>query len=460
MFFRVAPHFHWSKFVEHSANVLLGLCFRTHILKFMTNGCSRKRRVVIDDSDTESVGAESVEVECNVAPTSVAPVTASTAARVQPGVSTRPVARQIRRWMLITFSHTEGKEITLEEACDKVAGLFDTVRLVGVAEDHHETLGEHFHIAYESRDASYKTCTRRVREAFSPLFEGRGINVSFHRAWSTMLVYVAKDQPDLDKAVVRGDYSLENAVADLRAKKCKKALCVSAIQQHVEANGSVAALAYNDSVAPFMLTNCNSVLRYAELVQNANVLPETKETIRTLGAQGSVDGATGKLNRDQLAALDAFVDQLKGRKHRQPHVYCVGPTQTGKTYPFYLLSTETRCFTPCMENNDRAFAGYSDELHDWILINDFHDNVKFQLLSNLCEGMPMKLNGYGVQHQKKRNIPIVFTANALLQYRNVDQARVDALNTRMKTFTFTEKVPEDSEELCVKDLCAYLMTKL
>jgi hypothetical protein len=375
------------------------------------------------------------------------------------------VNSNIRRWKLITLTHVARQgmdpESGLAECIKRLEGLFDCVKIVGVREKHSD--GEyHFHFAVESRDARKKTATKKVRGIF-PEFGGRMCNVSFHKCWTTMLVYVAKDQADLSEAEFGAEYTREEALMELAAKRSKRMNCVVAIRRHMDAGGDVDGLTRNDDVACSMVTSFSSVARFATAYQQSRTDGEsTLDTIRRLGSDDDADGEVAEmlLVAEQVEALRVFVEQLKtGRKPREQQLYCVGPTSTGKTYPFQMLAMVTRCFLPCLENGERAFAGYSDKAHDWIFFNDFHDNCRFQTLSNILEGSPVTLNGYGCQIVKRRNVPCVLTANKEVAYANLDQERVDALKNRLKVVRFHQKFALDAEELQLKDLCAFLVMK-
>ena len=363
----------------------------------------------------------------------------------------------LRKWQLVTLSHTETRGVGLEECVQRIEALFTCEKVVGV-EEGHSGGGKHYHIAIECSDASKHTATKKIRGAF-PEFEGMQCNVRAHKAFTTMLVYITKEanNADLSKAVFGGEYTRDEALAELRAKRGKKVNAVCAVRKHIKAGGTIAGLTENDEIAPFMITSCSSVIRFAECVSEAAGVTSTLEKIKSLAEGGSVELAEQRLMQTQIDALEVFVSQLQGRKPRDPQLYLVGPTGTGKTYVFQLLAEHTSCFIPCLENNDRAFAGYSDEKYDWMLLNDFHDNVKFQTLSNLCEGISMTLNGYGMQKTKRKNIPLVFTANSLPRYKNLDENRREALLDRLEVVECNEKMPRTAEGLDVKDLCAFIV---
>ena len=369
-----------------------------------------------------------------------------------------------RKFILVTLSHVarQWPRGCLQFALQRLCRVFDVARGVGVQERHAD--GEaHYHVALEPRNASSYTATKKIRAAF-PEFTGEGagrsLNVSFHKAFITMLQYVAKDQPGLEEAVFCGSLDKEGAVELLSAKRGKKSMAVNAVRQHVVQGKGLEDLVWDDDVASFMMTSYSSVMNYAASCKASLDNKPSLDRIREAAEGGDAAAASSKLNDDQKGVVKEFMMQLGGRRLRQPQLYVVGPTGSGKTYVFQLFQQCTNCFVPCLENGERAFAGYDDRQHDWIFMNDFHDNVKFQLLSNLCEGAQLTLNGYQGQKIKKKNCPVVFTANTTPTYKNLEKARVDALMDRLMVKHFTGRFAWNAEEINLADFCAYAITTI
>jgi hypothetical protein len=369
-----------------------------------------------------------------------------------------PNKSNLRKNLLLTLTHVDRQcpNMSLNDVYEQMKQVCKIVRAVGCTEVHEE-MGFHYHMAIENTTASKHSIAKRVRLAF-PDFPGRMVDVSTnHKSWMKMLTYVTKEDENYECFSADGLYTREIAQEELECKRGKVLNAVYTIRQHIDAGGSIASMVRDDDVAPFMLRSATSVTQFARYVQQSSERESFLKAVDRVGASGSIHTAQQFLNDSQKSSLWEFMAQMQGRRPRQPQVYCVGDSCTGKTYPFMLLAQHLPgCFIPCLENNERAFAQYDDSLHDWILINDFHDNVRFQLLSNLCEGSLMTLNSYGGQTTKKNNCPVIFTANQLPQYKNLDRARITALHNRLIPITFTAAVPGDSE-MSVEDLCALLI---
>jgi hypothetical protein len=341
-----------------------------------------------------------------------------------------------RRWVLLTLDHVEkdGREMSFDEAVRRVCDVFSVARYVAAREDH-SAGGYHYHLALELNDFSRKNGTRKMRSAF-PEYDGRAVNCSIHRGWNTMNIYVLKDleksPADYFQAGGADGYDLGMAVEEKKAKKNKKARATAAVRAAAKTNRSFASLVEDDDVASHMMTNFNAAQSFYNLCAAHYNDKTSKEMLmeKALEYQGEVP--EGLFTAEQEASLDCWMQQLfEGRRSRMPQLYNYGASGTGKSYLFHILASMTRCFMPCLENGERAFAGYSDEQHDWIFIDEFHDNLKFSVFSQILAGDPMQINCYGFQRMKTKNVPVIVTANEMPSYKNLAASRVHALQTRL-----------------------------
>lgn len=364
-----------------------------------------------------------------------------------------------RRWTLLTLDHLEHPDrvhVTPAVMFDRILTQFKVVRYAAAVEPH-DGGGTHIHICVEANDVSKNNGTTRFRKLF-PEWPGRTINVRFHKCWLTMLKYASKHDVTMDKMWFSDSYSREDAALEMKGKTSKTVLAINAAKRYAAAGKDFSEMVNDPDYAPFMLRNYSSSSQFYTACLSQSEQPSTMSIIQQLGRLGDKLAAQSSMSPEQITSLDTFISQLKGRKHRQTQLYCVGPSGTGKTYLFELLARHTRCFIPCLENKERAFSGYNDSMHDWILINDFNNNIQFQLFANLCEGAMMTLNAYGHQKVKRKNVPIVITANERPAYPNLPASRVQALYKRLNFHEFSTEFEMAENEMTIENLCAYLTT--
>jgi len=76
----------------------------------------------------------------------------------------------------------------------KCRSLFNCESVI-VAKELHKEKGYHYHVGILNDTASRHTAAKFLRESF-PEFDGRQLNVSFHKSWNTICEYVFKQDQD------------------------------------------------------------------------------------------------------------------------------------------------------------------------------------------------------------------------------------------------------------------------
>lgn len=74
----------------------------------------------------------------------------------------------------------------------RLRGAFICKSIVISKESHTSTPGFHYHIGIWNENASKYTAASKLRDLF-PEFEGRQLNVSFHKGWNTVCTYLLKE---------------------------------------------------------------------------------------------------------------------------------------------------------------------------------------------------------------------------------------------------------------------------
>lgn len=103
------------------------------------------------------------------------------------------------------MSHVESTpERQALSASSRLTVTFNCKSIV-VSKEIYTSLGHHYHVGIRNENASKHSAVSMIRRLF-PEFEGRQLNVSFHKGWNSICSYLLKE----DKSpVVWGEESLE-----------------------------------------------------------------------------------------------------------------------------------------------------------------------------------------------------------------------------------------------------------
>jgi len=107
------------------------------------------------------------------------------------------MSSHIRKFILLTLSHAESggrSHYTPHFVTSKCRSLFNCESVI-VSKELHQNKGYHYHVGVLNDTASYNTAAKLLRGSF-PEFEGRQLNVSFHKSWNTICEYVFKQDQD------------------------------------------------------------------------------------------------------------------------------------------------------------------------------------------------------------------------------------------------------------------------
>lgn len=125
---------------------------------------------------------------------------------------TKKKVSTLREYILLTLSHAEGRPTANPEwVRDRLKELFDC-RAILVAKESHSESGYNLHAGILNRDASKNTATKRIRRVFHE-WEGRTLDVQFHRNWASICRYLLKQD---GQPLVWGEFSLEK-IRDIAA---------------------------------------------------------------------------------------------------------------------------------------------------------------------------------------------------------------------------------------------------
>ena len=103
----------------------------------------------------------------------------------------------VRRFLLLTLNHVESGErshYTCHFVVSKCRSLFNCESII-VAKELHKDKGYHYHVGILNDTASRYKAATILRESFFE-FDGRQLNVSFHKSWNTICEYIFKQDQD------------------------------------------------------------------------------------------------------------------------------------------------------------------------------------------------------------------------------------------------------------------------
>ena len=131
---------------------------------------------------------------------------------VEKGALMNKKKSHIRPYILLTLTHAERRQIPPQEVITRILGGFSCLSIV-VSTEIHLDGGYHFHVGVYNKDASQKTATKKLRQAFFE-FEGRQVNVVFKKGWGPVCYYITKEEKN---PVVWGEYTLREILETAQA---------------------------------------------------------------------------------------------------------------------------------------------------------------------------------------------------------------------------------------------------
>jgi hypothetical protein len=128
----------------------------------------------------------------------------------------------IRKYILLTLSHVDFTEarhnLSSSVIISRLTKAFACKSIVISKEHHVSRGGTHYHIGVWNETVSKYTGPSLLRDMF-PEFEGRQLNVSFHKGWNTVCNYCLKEDQD---PVVWGEEPLEMVKKRAKSAETKR----------------------------------------------------------------------------------------------------------------------------------------------------------------------------------------------------------------------------------------------
>lgn len=107
------------------------------------------------------------------------------------------MSESLKKYILLTLNHVEMGDHFHYTPCfvvNKCRFLFNCETII-VPKELHKNKGYHYHVGILNDTASRYTSAKILRDWF-PEFDGRQLNVLFHKSWNTICEYIFKQDQD------------------------------------------------------------------------------------------------------------------------------------------------------------------------------------------------------------------------------------------------------------------------
>ena len=363
--------------------------------------------------------------------------------------------RNIRKYILLTLSHAErGKRSHYlpHLLSDKCRSLFNCQAVI-VAMELHKKGGYYYHVGILNDTASRYTATKQLRESF-PEFEGRQLNVSFHKSWNTICEHIFKQDRD---PYVWGTSKEECRERLHRKKTGQKGLDYITRLQDCKTWYEVIN---DDYLAKRVIHSYSSVKQaFYDLKRSEKQEPLLSRLEQYLSLQEKsgecVIGYSAEELKDRMGAMTWLADNLDvQRPIRKPQLLLVGSPGSGKTTWVENLSSFCRVYRAPMRKDD--FSKASTEVDFWFIDQLTKDRMSPRVLNKVLDGSRVKLDAkYQRPFDKQKNVPVIMACNKPPEYE--EKIRREAFRTRVTEVTFSKMDSEFVPARLAKTL--YLLLK-
>lgn len=333
----------------------------------------------------------------------------------------------VRKYLLITLCHADRREnVTKEMILLRIRDRFECGAIV-VAKEVHQEGGYHYHIAVLTSSASKNTATKIIRRIFSE-WEGRAIDVKFHKTWATVIAYTIKEDKE---PTIWGEYNMEQLREICRKKQKHKRIECTPPQEILDrlAQKKDILEIYDDEILKAKVLAALPRMKEAHedlktiRMMRENVMGRIQDYLKEKGnpSEYHIEELQEKyLLIDWIACQLCFARPIKTKQ-----LFLYGQPSTQKTLIFNLLQKVVSIYYVSSRRND--FTGANDHYDLWVF-DEFHEpgentgmygaNEEGTAYANtilrILDGQECRLDSkYARVFTKKRNVPIVMIANRL-----------------------------------------------
>lgn len=362
-----------------------------------------------------------------------------------------------RKYILVTLSHTEKRQVSPIMALDRIRKKFQCVAVV-IAQETHNTQGIHYHIAIISKNASKNNATRIIRSIF-PEFEGRQCEVRYHKGWGTMCTYVTKEDKE---PLVWGEYTKNDilSVAENTKKKRKNTITPPrVIIEKIEKCEEWIDVYQDEILKEKLLTAYSNMRRIHEDMELIKMRRTSigEKIVEYLNEKKWPEEYTPEEIKEKYILIDWVACQLAfQRPIKTKQLFIYGEPSTQKTLILNFIAKVLRVYFASSRIND--FAG-ADNYYDLWVFDEFHEpedttgytydrmstdaSAYANTLLKVLDGQECRLDSkYGKIYNKKVNVPVIMVANKLTR-RIREKGPMQERFIRMRFITNIQEIQEE-----------------
>lgn len=326
------------------------------------------------------------------------------------------MSENVRKFVLLTLSHAESGDrvhYTPHFVVGKCRSLFNCESVI-LAKELHKEKGYHYHVGILNDTASRYTAAKFLRAGF-PEFDGRQLNVSFHKSWNTICEYIFKQDQD----PYCWGTTKEQCRERLNRKKAGKR-SVDFISR-LGACDSWRDVITDSFLGPRVARSYSSVKQlYLDLkgVQELDSLESRLLDYLSANERvsGEILGYSYEDLGDRAPAISWLGENLsRERPIRTPQLLLIGPPGTGKTTFIERLSFFCSVYVVPLRKDD--FSRASTSVDFWFIDELTSKRMSPEVLNIVLDGSSADLEAkYGHLFEKRKNVPVIMACNKVPKF--------------------------------------------